>query len=430
MRSSVDVIRFALIASAAGLMVSGLRGWHADLTSYPWDGSQDWVGARAFISGTDPFSPIALRREGWDSLGHPPTTSFWLLPFAYLSLQGMKIPFDLGVALVVFASLLVTLREFRVPLWPYWGISSFLAVCNTSWMHYHLQLAQVSGLIAGCYVASWYFARRGKDFRAGLFLGLAFTLKFYPGLLGLAFLLARRWRVLLGGLAAYAPIFSLMTWRFGVSAWPEYLGSEGTMVSMWTGHPHNASLYGVIVRMWSGKSYVNVTPTSDALHVACVAAIALMVISLFITRQTFRGCQFDLGYAFLVVVSVFCNPFAFEHYFVLLIHPLITVIWIICCHYLEGHSGVCSKVAAILTGCVVLILAHSHWSMDSALSTGHLGLFYAFQVMNWIHLPILLTIVALLITEGRRPSRPSSERRLSDIGACADDTFWAHGPQN
>src|SRR5262249_54084016 len=150
-----------------------------------------------------------------DGLGHPPTTSFWMLPFSGLSMQGMKIPFNLTMMAIFLVSLLLLLRELRVPLWHLAGIFFFVVLCSTSWMHYHLHVAQISCFIASLGVFAWLAVRRGRDFLAGLFLGLACTLKFYPGIFGVALLLCGRRRVVLGGIVGYVPIFLLMTSRFG-----------------------------------------------------------------------------------------------------------------------------------------------------------------------------------------------------------------------
>src|SRR5215472_463103 len=41
----------------------------------------NWLGARAFERGIDPYSPSGLAWAGLPALGHPPTTPLWYLPF-------------------------------------------------------------------------------------------------------------------------------------------------------------------------------------------------------------------------------------------------------------------------------------------------------------------------------------------------------------
>src|SRR5438309_160205 len=54
---------------------------------YPWDGKVDWIAARAYVEHRNPYSPEELKKVKLDGLGHPPTTSFWWLPFAHYELK-------------------------------------------------------------------------------------------------------------------------------------------------------------------------------------------------------------------------------------------------------------------------------------------------------------------------------------------------------
>src|SRR3954462_11195675 len=87
-----------ILALAAGLLLT-LRAVReierAATTTFPADLVVDHRAARAFWSGYSPFSEEGARRAGLGELGptglgHPPTTSFWLLPLAPLELNAAR----------------------------------------------------------------------------------------------------------------------------------------------------------------------------------------------------------------------------------------------------------------------------------------------------------------------------------------------------
>lgn len=386
-----------LVAVTATIAALSWRKWHDDLyREKPWDARVDWIAARAFIAGTNPYSPEALHEVKLDGLGHPPTTSFWMLPFSGLSERDMKVPFDLTMIAIFLVGLLLLFRELRVPLWHLHAVCFWIALDATSWMHYHLHVAQLSCFIGTLGLFAWLAARRGRDFLTGLFLGFACTMKFYPGIFGVALLGCRRWRVLAGGIAGYVPIFLIMTLRFGFVAWPQYFASEKIIVNMWVGNVHNTSLYGVVCRLFTPTCFgYPHPPAPHAMQVASISALALIAFSLWLTHRPLVERRIDLAWVFLTVVSVFANPFAFEHYFVLEVFPVVIAVF----YFWQLRRAKAPRAQLVTTGTllaiVILLLARNHWWLDDANRARHHALGHLHEVLNWIHQPILLVAIAL-----------------------------------
>jgi hypothetical protein len=81
-----------LVAGLALLASAVVQVHHAASTNFPADLVVDHRTARAFWEGYNPFSPEGARRAGLTELGptglgHPPTTSFWILPLAPLKVE-------------------------------------------------------------------------------------------------------------------------------------------------------------------------------------------------------------------------------------------------------------------------------------------------------------------------------------------------------
>ena len=84
------------------------------LNSYPWDGKVDWLAARAFLAGKNPYSPQELAAVKLDGLGHPPTTSFWFIPLALLDMQMMSKVLGTLSILMLLAQCWLVARELQV----------------------------------------------------------------------------------------------------------------------------------------------------------------------------------------------------------------------------------------------------------------------------------------------------------------------------
>src|SRR5256885_13138291 len=85
----------------------------------PWDGKVDWIAARAWWDGKDPYSPQELHRVALDGLGHPPTTAFWSLPFGLMPLEEMSPVLGDIVMFLLLAQLIVIGFELKLPSPPW-----------------------------------------------------------------------------------------------------------------------------------------------------------------------------------------------------------------------------------------------------------------------------------------------------------------------
>src|SRR5437867_1195429 len=105
-----------LAAIAAALLLVYFAGRVVPyLKSYPYDGKLDWIGARAFWEHVNPYSDEQLQRVKLDSLGHPPTTSFWMLPFGAMELHDAGNALAVLVLTMLLVQLLVIAIELRLP---------------------------------------------------------------------------------------------------------------------------------------------------------------------------------------------------------------------------------------------------------------------------------------------------------------------------
>jgi glycosyl transferase family 87 len=158
------------------------------------DFSYDYVTARGFLDGLDVSSATITELRGLYLPGiqglspypypnaHPPALVFSLVPLALL-------PFTVARTLWLGANLFLVLRVGRML-----GLSDSTGLALVLWppLFLLLLIGQYELLILFLVLIGWRAAANGWDVRAGLWLGLAASLKLYPGLFVLPFLLQRR----------------------------------------------------------------------------------------------------------------------------------------------------------------------------------------------------------------------------------------------
>jgi alpha-1,2-mannosyltransferase len=299
----------------------------ATLKQYPWDGKVDWFAAQGWWNHVDPYSAAQLHIIKLDALGHPPTTPFWFLPLAFLEIHRMSFALALFVTALLVAHWTLLTEALAWPRQPLARVATVVAgtavTLSAPWMSYHLNLGQLSEIIAFLIVAGWFFLRRGQDVAAGVALGLGCTLKFFPGLLVLFLLLARRWRAVAAAGLAWLAVNAVMLSRYGVGSWLEFFRGNRVLTEYWIGNIRNASIYGIVLRLFvpSCKGASPSIPAATAIAIAIsIVAIAFLW---WLTRRRWRNpATIDVPYALVSVAAYFFNPWIWEHYNVLLIFPV------------------------------------------------------------------------------------------------------------
>ncbi|MEO5769026.1 MAG: glycosyltransferase family 87 protein [Polyangia bacterium] len=353
-------VTFALLAGTL-LISRGLGRINATVASKPvYDLVVDWKGARAFIEGYNPYSPEGQRRAELTAtgLGHPPTTLFWIVPLARFPLKIAREVLLQVSLLLLLIELILMAREFRVPAaWPSAWLT-FGLVLSCDWIDYLLFLGQISQLIAFAYFLAWYCLRRGWDARAGLAVGAACTLKAFPGVLLLFLALARRWRALAAAAALYLAVAAVMTARFGFLAWPQFVQQLHGDADRWMASIQNQAIHGMVLRFFNPVCEPRGPTLPLATAISTIGALALLGGVAWLARNAGQTRErIDLPFALAAVLSVFTSNWAWEHYNVLFILPVVTgltYLW-----RLRGRRGLGSGwtvVAATLLGLVLVTL--------------------------------------------------------------------------
>ena len=406
----------AIGLSAAGLvwMVKLFPALHALVSAFPWDFAVDHQTARGFVQDVNPFSQKGAfllglpQRFGASGSGHPPTTSFWALPFVSLTVEQANVALGWLTVLLLLIELTETFRTLRWPAAAGLAWLTLAYLLSSSSMHYHLRAGQFSGAIGFLYFVAWRAGRRGDDLLAGIALGLACTMKLFPGVMLLLMLATRRWRALAAASAAYLVVAVVMTSRYGLSSWLFFLRVQPAIANTWMSSIKNQSIHGVILKLF----YPVCGPSGPTLPVAtalsaliCLALLA--VATWWVSRRPSSGEALDLPFALFIVLSVITSQWTWEHYAVIYVLPEAILIDKLMRTPLAGRKRLTTIATLVLAAAVIAtwqIDLNEKLSLQSAVRAGqsqlHLRL-HVFDVLNWA--PGFVLALLLFVMVRRMP---------------------------
>lgn len=297
-------------------------------SAHEFDGLQDFLAARVYLQHLSPYSPEGLSQLHVTAFGHPPTTPFWFIAVARLDKSQVAELLSLSTWLFLLIHVYVCAKEVAFPAPVTLAVLVFGWALTTDGFVLHWHLLQLSEQIALPLALSWASLRRGRDVTGGVWLGVAATFKLFPGLIFLVLLLHRRFLAFFAAVATFGTVAAIMTARFGLRAWSDFFTQQGPVAQYWVGSIRNASLQGVITRVLSPICEAPAVPTTRSTVVASGIALALIVAGSVATIRVARTAapdRIDLPFSLFTVLAVLCNPWVWEHYWVLLIQPAFVV---------------------------------------------------------------------------------------------------------
>src|SRR5262245_27195245 len=189
--SRVVLLRVAQ-ACLAGLALGPLVRGSLPPTAYSKDLQVEYLTASAWRDGLSIFTPLTELSARYfpvvtDNFPHPSPHPPVLTP---LSLPLTWLPFPVIVFLWLFVNVALLVRVGR-----WLGLSVLASLALLAWppLWCLVYIGQLELLILVLAMSSWRAAEAGRDWRAGLWLGLAAAIKLYPALFLLPYLW--RWRV-------------------------------------------------------------------------------------------------------------------------------------------------------------------------------------------------------------------------------------------
>lgn len=259
-----------------------------------------------------------------------------------------------------------------------------------------LQYGQVTLFLFLFLVAAWVSARRGRDLRAGCWLGLAVSLKPFFGLFGLLLLVLKRWWALVSMTGVFAFSIGISMAVFGWETLAEYRSTLGGIT--WAGTNWNASFLGLTTRLLGGSESPPLWHMPEAARLlaalASVSAAILLVVLVWPREsvESVRKLDFDLGFSLTTTFMLLISPLGWLYYFPLLLLSFV-IGWYVLAKLPRPRRRRFLLIAAFVGGALPVPLASAlesppawHWYLWSAIpSCSLLLLAYVLSAMAAKH---------------------------------------------
>jgi hypothetical protein len=334
-------ITVGLLGMLGVALSSGFKPWGAALAGavLPADLAADAAAAHLFIQRISPYGP-AIRAAHMDLTGlpfvatlpyfpHPPFSLIISLPLAFVSFHvGAALWFGFTMALLFALAVLLHKSgpadaSVGIGVGPMW-----LLLFAWPPVLYNLEKGQWSILVAVLLALGWRAVHRGHLRSGVLWAATAASVKVFPAVLGVYFLLrsirAAGWFVATGILLSAVPL----VW-IGFDSFPAFIHESRQNLPYWESFPLVMfSIHGAITRALVGGQWAQpfVYAPLFARLIETVLLAGLLGVAIWTTLQARRGTV-DHSLALLVwlVLLPLLNPIALGHNGVLLALPLVVL---------------------------------------------------------------------------------------------------------
>jgi alpha-1,2-mannosyltransferase len=270
----LPVAQVCLVGIALGTLVAG----SLPPAAYSKDLQVEYLTASAWRDGLSVLTPVTELSARYfpvatNNFPHPSPHPPVLAP---LSLPLTLLPLPVTVFLWLFVNVALLVRAGR-----WLGLSVLGSLTLLAWppLWWLVSIGQLELLILVLVMSGWRAAEAARDWRAGLWLGLAAAIKLYPALFLLPFIW--RWRVRIVLAAAALLALSQLGGLLAVGGldmiryYTEILPSVSTYYSV---RGLNAAPYGALLRLLGGAT--DVSPLVHAPGAVVPLAVALSLFAL------------------------------------------------------------------------------------------------------------------------------------------------------
>jgi len=293
------------------------RGWLLAALSIVFAAHAIPVGIHKGIDAEIHINAAQLLLAGRPLYGEAPGIGVWWPPFAIAALTPFALvarwsmPLAKGLySLVSIACLVWTIARLGRAGRPYLAtaVAAVAVPLQTTFDYLNL-----NAVLLALVVAAGFDLSRGRDARAGSWLGLATALKAFPVLLLVYAAYRRRWRAVAWGTSLAVALSALALLPAGI---PNALTSAqhwfaSSAAGVWVAHPRNQSLPALLGRL--------------GLPAAGVMTLELALLGLVAVALRRSGDPLDdLGIVALLMVLL--SPLAWEHYYLLALPAWLTAL--------------------------------------------------------------------------------------------------------
>ena len=268
-------------------------------------------GVNPYLGGKNFFTPDV----------HPPFAIFLFSPFTLFSYPVAEKLWTLISIALFFGSLTLIFKINKEKIYSKTGLLLTALICSFYFpVKFTLGMGQINFLILFLAVLSIYFLNKGKYYYSGFFLSLSVMIKFFPLLFLPYLVILKKWRV----------IFSFIIFFLGISA-IVFLINPGinvdfyknvlpTLLGGWKADYYNQSLSGFLAR---GVEDIYLREI-----IRIIISSLFILFSLILILKSPKSL-INLCLSLLITITLIINNFSWQHHFVWLLFPFITLFFYI-----------------------------------------------------------------------------------------------------
>ncbi len=295
-----------------------------------------YYSAAGFLKGKDLYAPNAAtllpvtESQNLSFLNmNPPHFHLFLLPLAIL-------PPAAALAVWIAASLMslviswrLIIKEVRLRMNALRILCAAVFILAFSGTGAFFATGQMSLLLLLPVTLAWIQARRGHWTRAGIYLGIAISLKPFLAIFLLYLLLCRRYKSAAVTMATAVSCFAVGAMVFGLEALRSWLQVLSTVDWAWAAM--NASVLGILTRSLSYSPYYSPAFILPSLITPLWIGLAGIVglVTLAVSAADRHDSAIDRSFALLLLGAILISPVGWVYYFFLFLGPVfaLTIAW-------------------------------------------------------------------------------------------------------
>ena len=309
---------------------------------------QEWSSARNFFQGGPVYGNLPDLVEKFLGVqadrtqshlqvnAHPPVAILLLMPLALLDYPDACLVWNLLSLAAFGASLWLVMHGLGIPFskWACLPLVTLLLLCNP--LRQQTNQGQLSGLLSLLVTGIWISARAGRPVWAGVLLGTATAVKFFPGFLFIYFALRRQWWTLAAGMISFAALNGATAIILGSAAYATYFGEVLPSIAAYRATWANASLVGLVCKLFDDPApelfcwHWRVVPLWTSSMTARIGSVLFAVVVTLLTARVIRSVrtplESDRAFGVTVTAMLLVSPITWDHYLLTLVLPL-ALVW-------------------------------------------------------------------------------------------------------
>jgi hypothetical protein len=346
----------------------------------PWDFYVDYCSAKAFWTGINPYTPdgfheSGLSKMGPTGLGHPPCTPFIFLPYGALSLNTAYLIHTFFTVIIFYAVIRLSLKmatalyEIKMPL-------SLISIAITSLLAHapffmdQIRLGQLSVFIAYFLLLSLWNYNHNRLWVAGFWWGLVCSIKFFPGIFLLLWLVRKEWKLIFSATLTFLTIAFTMTLFWGWHSWLYFFKAQAKIVEMYIGNITNHSIHGVSLRFLQPSWETLAKPDKFSNLVSICMASSIILLMLYAIFCHFKkNTHAHKPFALLLLGGGICSQWSWSHYHILYFFPAVLLLaseW-----HKKWHKRISVMAIVLIYFGSLLVDSHSAGTLQRAVLSGN-----------------------------------------------------------